>query len=117
MSWLSRLLCSRKSEGNADYYSFCIECDNNQNRMMQKFEDEKIERNIKQEARRLFCEYQSAPTYSYNGKECKMFMRLTNPMMLGYIIYDDSAKFADTDLMKLVDDEFNRLLDDAPTQE
>ena len=100
----------RQANVNGSYYSFLIQRDKDHNEMMQKFEDDKVVREVKYEAMRLWNEWQNAPMIKFGEHEFKNCILLIRPFMSCYNVYDtDLAKFMNVDISKMVWEEYEKL--------
>ena len=78
--------------------------------MLQKIENDKIERGILNEAMRWLNEYHNAPELIIDGKSYKNYIFIMRSFIKSIIIYDnDTAKYKDCDLRSLVVEEFEKL--------
>jgi hypothetical protein len=110
-----RKLLTRKKQSNTfddgeTYYQLIQKRDKENSIRMQKLEDQKIERGIKQEALRWLNEYNNSPTIKIGDKEFKNCIHLMNPFIHAIMIYDEeTSKYKNSDIHKLVQEEYQRL--------
>ena len=78
--------------------------------MLQKIENDKIERGILNEAMRWLNEYDNTPEHIIDGKSYKNYIFSMQPFIKSIIIYNnDTAKYKDCDIRSLVVEEFEKL--------
>jgi hypothetical protein len=78
--------------------------------MLQKLENEKIERGIKNEAQRWLNAYDNAPTIKIGDSEFKTCIHIMQPLIYASMIYDEeTAKYKGCNIQKLVSEEYLRL--------
>ena len=95
------------------YYDFLIEKDNADRKLAQKIEDQKIERKIKSEARRMFHEWYNAPMITIGKKEYKNCLNVMGPVGYIYHIHDEeTAKYNGVSINFLVKQEFQKYIED-----
>lgn len=95
---------------SGSYYQMIQEREKERSIMMQKLENEKIERGIKNEAQRWLNEYKNAPTIKIGETEFKNCIHIMRPFISAIMIYDEeTAKYKGSDIRKLVSEEYQRL--------
>lgn len=78
--------------------------------IMQKLENEKIERGIKNEAQRWLNEYNNAHIIGAKGYEFRNCIHIMRPFVSVIMIYDEeTAKYKGCNIQKLVSEEYQRL--------
>lgn len=83
---------------------------NDQDKFKQKLEDLEVDHGIKSEALRLFQEWLDAPIIKCADVEFRNYICVVSPFITSYIVHDEnSAKYLDKNINKLVIEEFNKL--------
>lgn len=115
IKFIKNLFNSRKQQCNipdvsGSYYQMIQEREKERSVMMQKLENEKIERGIKREAERWLFEYNNAPTIKMGETEFKNCIHIMRPFISAIMIYDEeTAKYKGCNIQKLVSEEYQRL--------
>ena len=95
---------------SASYYQMIQEREKERSIMMQKLENEKIERGIKNEAQRWVNEYNNSPNIKIGETEFKNCIHIMRPFIPAIMIYDkETAKYKGCNIQKLVSEEYQRL--------
>lgn len=115
IKFIQNLFNSRKQQCNipvvsGSYYQMIQEREKERSIMMQKLENEKIERGIKNEAQRWLNEHNNAPIVGAKGHEFRNCIHIMRPFISAIIIYDEeTAKYKGCNIQKLVSEEYQRL--------
>jgi hypothetical protein len=115
IKFIQNLFNSRKQQCNipvisSSYYQMIQKREKERSIMMQKLENEKIERGIKNEAQRWLNEYNNAQTIKIGDTEFKNCIHIMRPFIYAIIIHDEeTAKYKGCNIQKLVSEEYQRL--------
>ena len=115
LKFIKNLFKSREQQCNipvvsGSYYSMIQEREKEKSIMFQKLENEKIERGIKSEAQRWLNNYNNASSIKIGNNEFKNCIHIMRPFISAIMIYDEeTAKYKDCDIRKLVSEEYQRL--------
>ena len=100
----------KKKNNQSNIYEEIEKREKERSVLLQKVEDEKIERGIKNEALRLLREYNDAPVIKIGDRENKIYLPVMNPFIHAIIIYDEeTSKYKGKNIKQLVNEEYQRL--------
>lgn len=95
------------------YFEFLIEREIADRKFAQTVEDQRVERSIKYEARRLFEQWYNAPTITIAGKEYKNCLQLIQPIGMCYYIHDETAaKYHNQNISEIIKKEYIKYKED-----
>ena len=116
IKFIRNLFNSRKQQCNipdvsGSYYQMIQEREKERSIMMQKLENEKIERGIKREAERWLNEDKYATTIKIGNEIIEVpRINIMRPFITAILIYDEeTAKYKGCNIQKLVSEEYQRL--------